>query len=303
MFFNNIALYNFKENVDYQQEEMEEALTQDLFRKCAPQDFRTFGWANALGKHGQTLSHFSNGFILLCAKAEEKILPAAAVNEIVQSKVEEVEQKEARRVSRKERDDIKESTLHQLVQQAFTKSTLTYLFIDLKQGYLAVNTTSFSRAENALALLRKSLGTLPVVPAFSNYDLSMYMRNWAMDKAPEKFVFGSEIHLSSPVDDGVVKSKGYQPDSEHLTTLFDEGCEVDQLSLSFDERIDFKLSADGMIKRITFSDVLKEENADIPKEDMAAKLDADFYLGASEVSILVQSLFTELGDPNVPQND
>ena len=57
------------------------------------------------------------------------------------------------------------------------------------------------------------------------------------------------------------------------------------------------LQDDGSIKRLNYSETLKEENADIPKEDMAVKLDADFILASEEIKLLLEELVSSLGDP------
>ena len=74
-----------------------------MFRPCGSQDMTTFGWTKAFGKHGQMLSHFSQDSILVCAKREEKVLPAAVVNEMVADKIEQIEQQENRPVRKRKR--------------------------------------------------------------------------------------------------------------------------------------------------------------------------------------------------------
>jgi recombination associated protein RdgC len=56
------------------------------------------------------------------------------------------------------------------------------------------------------------------------------------------------------------------------------------------------LVEDGSIKRISYSEVLKDENADIPKEDMLVKLDADFMLASEELKLMLEDLLSSLGD-------
>ena len=56
------------------------------------------------------------------------------------------------------------------------------------------------------------------------------------------------------------------------------------------------LQNDGSIKRMNYSETLKEENADIPKEDMAVKLDADFILASEEIKQMLEELTQGLGD-------
>ena len=121
MWFSNLICYRFKQDVSYNQEDFDKALEQDLFRSCTGQELSTFGWTKAFGKHGQTLSHFSQDSILVCAKREEKVLPAAVINELVIEKVEQIEAEENRPVKKKEKDELKENILHTLLPQAFKK--------------------------------------------------------------------------------------------------------------------------------------------------------------------------------------
>ena len=41
----------------------------------------------------------------------------------------------------------------------------------------------------------------------------------------------------------------------------------------------------------------KFQNADIPKEDMAVKLDADFMLSSDEIKQMLEALIIALGEP------
>jgi recombination associated protein RdgC len=64
-----------------------------------------------------------------------------------------------------------------------------------------------------------------------------------------------------------------------------------KLALEWDEAISFILCDDMAIKRIKFFDVLQEQNDDIDKADVAAKIDADFALMAGELNRLINDLF------------
>lgn len=296
MWFTNAIIYKFKTDVSYQQEAFEVALQQDIFRPCGAQDLSTFGWVKALGSHGNMLSHFSQKSILICAKREEKVLPAAVVNELVDEKVAQIEQEENRPVKKREKDEIKENLLHNLLPQAFKKSSLQFAFIDLENGWLVVNSSSFNKAEELLALLRKSLGSLPVVPAFVNYDLGLFLTDWLSKMAPlESFQICMDADLNEPAEKGAqVKLKQLDLSSDEVKKLLENGKQVTKLALDWNERIKFSLSDDGSIKRISYSDVLKAENADIPKEDMAVKLDADFILASEELKLLLNDLTKSL---------
>lgn len=301
MFFTNLIVYKFKQEAEFNSEDFNKALEQDTFRHCGQQELSTFGWTKALGKHGESLAHFSNRRILVCAKREEKILPASVVNEMVAEKVEQIELEENRQVRKKERDELKEDVLHTLLPQAFTKSNLQYAFIDMDSGLLVVNSASFNKAEELAALLRKSLGTLPITPAFASHDLDVFLTDWLTNfSTPAGFSIGCDAEMQNADDSGSsVKLKGHELDGDEVKTHLEQGKRVTKLALNWSDRIKFNLQNDGAIKQVNYSDTIKEENADIPNEDMPIKLDADFCLVAGEIVQLV----TELVDSGLNSSD
>ncbi|WP_440053801.1 recombination-associated protein RdgC [Pseudoalteromonas sp. T1lg65] len=298
MWFSNLICYKFKQDVSYAQEDFEKALEQDTFKPCGSQDMTSFGWTKAFGKHGQMLSHFSQNSILVCAKREEKVLPASVINDMVAEKVELIEQQENRPVKKKEKDELKENILATLLPQAFKKSSLQFAIIDQAKGWVIVNSSSFNKAEELLALLRKSLGTLPVVPAFANYDLQLQLTHWLTEfNAPEGFAIGNDAELQEADDSGAqVKLKQHDLSSEEVKTHLANGKQVTKLALDWRERVKFILQNDGTLKRLNYAEALKEQNADIPKEDLAVKLDADFILVSEEIKELLEELTVGLGD-------
>ena len=298
MWFSNLIVYKFKQPANYNAEEFEAALAQDVIRKPGEQELSTFGWGKALGKHGETLAHFCKDHILVCAKTITKNIPASVVNELLAEKVEAIETSENRPVKKKEKDELKENILIEMMKDAYTKTTTLHAFIDMKNGLLVVNAGSFNKAEELLALLRKSLGTLPVVPAFSNIDLEVLLTTWLTSyKAPDGFAIGADAHLEDTCDSGQnVKLAWHDLKCNEVKAHLESGERVTLLRFEWKERLKFTLKTDGSIKRITYCETLKEENADIPKEEMARKLDADFFLASSEIVQLLLELLIGCGD-------
>lgn len=300
MWFSNLICYRFKQDIEFNQEDFEKSLIEDAFRPCGNQDLSSFGWTNALGKSSQLLSHFSNGRILLCAKREEKVLPPAVINDLLAEKVEQIEQAESRPVKKKEKDELKENLIHSLLPQAFKKSSLMFAFIDTKSGWLIVNSASFNKAEELLALLRKSLGSLPVIPAFANYDLSVFLTHWLnKNQIADGFELGLDAELIEPAENGAkVVFKQHDLSADEIRTHLENGKVVSKLGINWQDKLKFLLQEDGSIKRVGYSELLKEENADIPKEELNAKLDADFILVTQELKDMLTDLFVCLGEPD-----
>ena len=91
MWFKNLRVYRFSEKMNLSGDVLEEQLGNHPFNPCNKMDFSSLGWVPPMGKEGEMLTHTVGPYSLLCARKQEKIIPAAAVNEMVEEKVSELE--------------------------------------------------------------------------------------------------------------------------------------------------------------------------------------------------------------------
>ncbi|MGZ8161981.1 MAG: recombination-associated protein RdgC, partial [Methylobacter sp.] len=186
MWFKNLSIFRLTEAFTLSSEELEQKLESMSFRSCGPHEEFAFGWTSPLGKTSQQLTHNANGFLMLCGKKEEKVLPAAVVNEMVQEKILEAEDKQGHKLSKKERTALKDELIFELLPRAFTFSSKTYAYIDPKGGWLIVDAASAKKAEDLLSSLRKCLGSLPAVPLNTIEKPITTMTAWLINnQAPE----------------------------------------------------------------------------------------------------------------------
>ena len=155
MWFKNLALYRFTEPFTLATDDLEAKLADKQFRPCGSHDEFSLGWTSPVGNATEQLIHASNGFIMLCLKKEEKVIPAAVINEMLQEKVSEKEDQEARKLSKKERSTLKDELIFELLPRAFSFSKKTYAYIDPKGGWIIVDAASAKKAEDLLSHLRK----------------------------------------------------------------------------------------------------------------------------------------------------
>lgn len=291
MWFNNAYTYSFTKPFQTTDADLDFAMQEHLFRPCGSQDQQKQGWVPPIpGTDG--LVHSANNNVLLCLKTEEKILPTTVVKEALEEKVQVIEAERGQKVGKKEKQTIKEEIVQQLLPKAFTRSSRLYAYINVRDQFIVVNTSSANKAETFLALLRQSLGSLPILPMKPEGDLIMTMTDWVKnDRLPEPFAYAQDIELKALDDDAATaKLKNHDVTEEEVQLHIANGKYVHKLGLFWSEKTKFMLNEDGALKQIKFLDVVKEQTDDVPAEDKLAKFDADFALMAGELNLLVSDL-------------
>ena len=139
MWFKNLYIYRFTKPFELSPEEISEQLTEFEFQPCESQELSRTGWVPPLGRHGSDLVHVNGGNIMLCAKRQDKLLPASVVAEEVEQQIEMIEEAEARSVGRKEKQSLKEEMIFTLMPKAFVRSSLQYALLHrVKGGWLSI---------------------------------------------------------------------------------------------------------------------------------------------------------------------
>ncbi len=296
MWFKNLYLYNFEKDFSLNAEELHEELAKKPFTPCSATQRESAGWVPPLGKNATSFTHASNGYILLSMARQERLLPAAVIKETLDEKVEAIELKENRKVSSREKKELREDIEHELLPRAFTRTQKIDAWIDPKGGWLILNTPSAPRAEAFTKLLRSTLGTLPVTLPESEISPAVVMTNWlSSSKTPEPFALGYECELKNQGDDkGSVTFRQHDLTLDEVQTSLQAGKYAAKLALEWDEKISFVLSEDIQIKKLKFLDVLEEQLNDNDPQSHEEHLDIQFSLMTGEVSLMLKDLMRVL---------
>ncbi|EKN3532445.1 recombination-associated protein RdgC [Yersinia enterocolitica] len=297
LWFKNLMVYRLSREVSLSADEMEKQLSAFSFTPCGSQDMAKTGWVSPMGSHSDALTHTVNGQIVICARKEEKILPSPVIKQELQAKIERLEGEQHRKLKKTEKDSLKDEVLHSLLPRAFSRFNQTFLWIDTVNDLIMVDAASAKRAEDTLALLRKSLGSLPVVPLTLENPIELTLTEWVRSKElPSGFALMDEAELKAILEDGgVIRCKKQDLFSDEIAVHIEAGKLVTKLELDWQERVQLVLSDDGSLKRLKFSDTLREQNEDIDQEDFAQRFDADFILMTSELAALIKNLIEALG--------
>lgn len=295
MWFKNIRLYRLVKDMDFSADALEAALKKQKFSPCLKTDFSRYGWVSPLGKNSDNYTHTIGNYHLLCARKQEKILPPAAVNEIVEEKILEYETLKARPIYRKEKLAFKEETIHRLLPQALTRSYLVYGYFDLKQQCLIIDAASPAKAEEFLEHLRASLGSLPVVPLKCQAEPVKVMTRWLQDKPPSALALDDECALqNSRESKNIVRCKNQELDSTEIMEHLKAGKQVIQLALVWREAIRFVLTDDFAIKRVRFAEIVQDQ-AQGDSNDQLLQFDQDFAVMTLQFSEFIKELLEAFG--------
>jgi len=303
MLFRNLQVFRFVQDFSLTGEELETRLTEQMFVPCGSQQTASYGWVEPLGKTGQMLTHITNNRIMLCARKEERLLPSAVVKEAVEQQVETIETEQDRRVFPSERRRLKDEAVQQLLPKAFTKSQLTFAYIDINMQLLIIDASNRKRAEELTILLRKTLGTLPVVPPVVNQSPATVMSHWLLKSSlPNEMLAGAQCELRDISDSAtLLRSKGLDLHSEEFLSHIDTGMQVIKLELEWKENCQFVIKEDLSINRLRFNDILREPLKELDKDDIKGRFDTDFAIMGGEIAQLLPLIFKAFGGINESQ--
>lgn len=303
MWFRNLMVYRFSSDVEYTQSELEEALVQRHERECGSQETHTLGFAKPLGRHSVMLAHEINKCFLIAVRKHERMLPSSVVKDALSEKVDEIENREGRKVYKKERDTLKDDIIMALLPRAFIRSTTTYAILDPTAGLIYVDSSSASKSEDLLSLLREVLGTLPVRPLSVKMAPYACMTSWVKEgQAPSSLRIADDAVLSDTCEDGGnISAKRQDLSSQEIQQHLESGKQITQLKMGWDGKISFNIDDKLTIKQLRFEDLLQDEADDMGGEDMAGQLDAALTIMTSTFREFIPQLAEAMGGEDSPQ--
>ncbi len=283
MFFRNLTLFRFSSTLDFSQ--LDTLLPDVRLKPVGALELSSRGFVSPFGRGDEALSHRIGDALWLTVGGEDKILPAAVVNDLLAKKLAEIEEKEGRKPGGRTRKRIKEDLVHELLPRAFVKPSRTDALLDLEHGFIAVDTSSRKSAEAVMSEIRHALGSFPALPLNAEVAPRSILTGWIAGEAlPEGLALGEECEMKDAMDGGaVVKCQNQDLQGEEIAKHLESGKQVTRLALTLDDHLSFVLGEDLVIRKLKFLDgaVDKLENTD--NQDLRAELDARFALMSGEV--------------------
>lgn len=303
LWFRNLQSYRLATHHGLTPETIADALARKPFVHCSSQDLFSQGWIPPARHMPDLYAPANQNVVLVCLKTEEKLLPPAVVRQQADERIQKIEAEEGRKVGRRETREIRERVAEELTPRAFVKSHAQRALIDLECGWVWVEGSSASKAENLLSLLREALGSLPTRLVDTQTSPQSAMTLWLEEGTPASFELDADCELRFPGDGGAVARftrQALETDEvrQHLAT----GKLASKLGLVWDERIAFQLTEKLEIKRLAMLDVLQEEIENADAADQGALFDSSFALLIGELRNFIPAVLSALGGETPASN-
>lgn len=291
MFFRNLTLFRFPTSL--QLDAFDAGLAECALRPVGPMELSTRGFVSPFGRDTEGFRHMLDEAYWLAVGGEDRLLPGAVVNDLLQKKLDEIEEKEGRRPGGRTRKRLKDELITELLPRAFVRPTRTDAILDMKQGVVAIDTSSKKSAENVVSEIRKALGSFPALPLNAEVAPRAVLTGWLAGEAlPDGLSLGDECELRDALDQGaVVKCQRMELEKnaeidKHLAS----GKQVTRLALTLDDHVSFVLGEDLVIRKFKLLDGAVDELENTEREDLRAELEARFALMSHEMRRLFSVL-------------
>lgn len=241
---------------------------------------------------GDELAYKQGKHILLRFTVEKKHIPGSAVAVLLEDKCAELAREQGFPPGKKQRKELKERIVDELLPRALSTRRTTAVWIDQDQHRIVIDSPSDSLCDEIVRTLLKLFGE---GAGFGLQDArwprAKVVTEWLNDEPPTGFTIDDAVQLQYPGEKGKrVKFDRADLDSADVQTHLAAGAYVDSVAMTFSSRLSF-IMTDGMrIRRIKALDIVQEGRE---AEKDVDRFDSDFALMTRELGCLIDALVAE----------
>lgn len=293
--FRSVKLYRLNSEWPDSEQALSDRLAPSAFHPCGAYAERSSGWEPPAGDAAPQLARRIEGADLLRLRSQSRILPAAAIEDALEERVEEYRSRTHEEPSRRERRRLKQQIRDELLPKALLKSERTQGLVLGAERLIAIDTLSAPRAEHFLEQLRAPLGSLEVVPLEFREPFSDLLMRIFLGDAPRGFVLGTECRMQDPADArATVRCSDMDLADPSVRRHVNDGMRLTHLGVEFGNVLSCVIDHTGGIGKLKLlgMDEAKDEAGD---DDPLALLDAQLALLAGTLRQLIAAIAAALG--------
>ncbi len=294
--FRNLRLYRVSGEWPGSEQELSSQLENVPFTPCSAYSERSAGWEAPVAELPDALARRIAGADFFRLRTQTRLLPSAAVNEALEDRIDEFSGRMQRSPGRKEKRDLKDEVIAELMPKALLKSDRTWGLFLRAEKVLAVDTASEVQAERFLDALRSAFGSLPLTPIEFREPVSKLLTAVFLGGGPTAFVTGRECRMLDPsTGSASVSWMDIDLSDPSVQRHVRDGLKLDRLAVGFDELATLVLDQDCVIRKLKLLGTDRVEDGDPLDEDPVGRLDADLAMISGVLTRLLGALKKALG--------
>ncbi len=277
---------------------LEDGLGTQRFVACGASQPVSIGWVEPRGVANGLLVEAVGGQWLMKLQIEKKLLPASVVKSRIEERAAQIEQTTGRKPGKRERRDLKDEAVLDLLPMAFSKRSTVLVWIDPKARLLIIDVGSQKRADDVVTALVQAAPGLSVTLLQTAISPALAMSLWlGQAEPPPRFTIDRECELKSADDmKSVVRYSRHALDTDDVRLHIDAGKLPTRLAMSWDDRLSFVLTDSLQLKKISLIDGA----LDAPPGAADDRFDADVAIATGELRLLIPALVEALGGDHQP---
>lgn len=292
--FRNVRFFRLNSAWPESEQALSEKLATKAFKPCQAYAERSAGWESPTGDSDESLSRRVEGADLLRLRTQTRILPAAAVDDALETRIEEYRERVCEEPSAREKRKLKAQTRDALLPKALVKSQRTGGFAMASERIIAVATLADAATEHFLEHLRAPLGKLDVSPLAFRRPVDELLMRIFMGQPPRGFALGNACRMCDPADSkATIRCADVDLSDAAVRRHVTEGMALTHLGIEFNDVMSCTLDRSGAISKLKLVGMDVDEA--LPEEDPLARLDAEFALLTGTLRRFLKALEQALG--------
>lgn len=296
--FKNATIYQFEAKNGLDPAALANELDKFPFHPTSPTQVLSTGWVPPDNDAPDEIAARPlSGHVFVRFAIETRSVPTAAIKKRADELAAKVEETTGRKPGKKERRDLKEDALQELLPRAFPKLVHIPVWIDLDRKRLVIDSANQSQVD--LLITAMVLALAPLAPPdelsitvlHTERPAHHLMREWLIQgEADGQFELGRAAELQADDESAArVKYEDHTLDIDEVKQHVRTGKSPVSVELSFCGRVSFTLTDALRLKGLAFLDAVFEGRADADKA-----FAADMALMTGELRPLIDELVHQL---------
>ena len=286
--FRNVRLYSLDTPWPGSEDELSRALESAAFKPCGPLTERSSGFEHVMPDAGESLARRVGGADLLRLRSQSRVLPAAAVNEELEARIERYRERMQEDPTPREKRRLKAEVRDELLPKSMLKSDRIHGYVDVKTKILGVGSAQPTAADRFTRRLQAAFGDLVIKPLQFDNPVSEFLTAMFLGDAPRNFAIGRECRMRDATDaSAVVRWSNFDLGDATIRRHVADGMQITHLGLVYDNIMSFVLDENGILTKIKFLGV---DDAADDEADPVARHDAEFVLFTGTMRSLLEDL-------------